>query len=303
MIVFRFFFRALATVYFVLAASSSIAEGLACSDNFSERVCVKINSGTCDPSEARKYADRILLALEDAHPTLRKLACDVGRYDVEVSKIHGASIRKEDIVILQVDPIFFDAELPFEYNLDAYLGWSDGNSNIWAYSRSREPYSGLRFILYHELAHFLELSSGLEFQAFNCTEFERLSPILNELKLCWIEDRCLRGYSDHDMLAALEDLKSTSHISLYGLANHSEDFAELLATSLFLSETKASAHYGYNGKIVFDLNEALASDRMAEKLRIVSLMLDFPLDDSEKAETLMYENTICTGAFARAPAG
>ncbi len=302
MIAFQNLSRTLLTVCVVLTAQPSTADSLACSEGFAERVCVKTDLGTCEPDKAQEYADRILLALKDAHPTLRRLACDVDRYIVEDLEYSAGNIKSSGFVIMRLDPLNFDAAWSSEESLQGRVKRWNAHSNIWANGLST-PYSGLQYVLYHELAHYLELGSSLEFPAFNCSEFEPTSPTLTAMKLCWSDDECSLDFTDEEISDSLADLKTMRHISFYSLKNHREDFAELVSRSLLLSKTGSTAHYGYNGKIIFDLNEAIISDRMAQKMRIVSLMLDFPFDDPEKAEKLMYENAICIGAFARSPAG
>ena len=97
---------------------------------------------------------------------------------------------------------------------------------------------------------------------------------------------------------ALRDLQNSSHVSFYSLRNPTEDFAEDLTYSQLLKLEPGRSYISQNGVVLFDYNETLASARLAEKLRIVDLLLDFPLDDPDERDKLNYELVTCTGRFA-----
>ncbi len=170
------------------------------------------------------------------------------------------------------------------------------NENL-VYFQKSDPLalSTLRRVLYHELAHYLEdrfLTFG---GAFHCKPYQPLTPALIQQSLCF--DECRQEFSAEEVASAFTDLSQTSHISFYSLTSQTEDFADLASYSLLLTPADAQAFFTFNDVKIYDFKEAVSSQRLAQKMRVVNMLLDPPFDDQNDADSLRYESITCTGRF------
>lgn len=274
------------------------ASPLPCKDEIAKRICATTTTEYCDPVTAGFFASKIVHALEDAHPTIQRLACEVKLYDI--SNEHGGAQMISTKATMRIIPEFFLEQAKFEIIQTSILASGFNNDDVRFHHEGYTQRSELKFILYHELAHFLE-HRAVKFNAFDCTDTRILTSTLANIALCKRERFCSDQPIRSSVGDALSDLRNSNHISFYGLSNPGEDFAELLATSQLLKKEPGRSYISENGVVLYDINEALASDDFAQKLRIVDTLLNFPLDDENEKDKLNYELATCSGRFAEPP--
>ena len=286
----------LTCILLVISLPTLVASSpLPCKDEIIERICVTTTTEYCDPVTAGFFAAKINRALEDAHPTIQQLACEVELYDI--SNDHENGWMDASQVIMGLSPDYFLERAKYE------IIWTEAYVDLFDSEDARFRHEGytrlseVKRVLFHELAHFLEYRA-VDVNAFNCTDYTIFTTSLAAITKCAQEESCFDQADVSSIEETLHDLRQTNHISLYSLRNSTEDFAEVLTHSLMLKYEPGRSYISQNGVVLFDFNEALASERLAEKLRIVETLLNFPFDDQDERDKLNYELVTCTGRFA-----
>jgi len=314
----------------------AFAERIECNVPISEKICYTLgdNSRDCiDPqSELAPYnlGEQIELIYSIAPPTMQRAMCALDHLFIsEIIHEHAAGVQRATEIHLSWHAVhlfhqsmesFIEGELSRYATGATFAGLEKGyepqdlrltDAHLLNYEveftkgRIEKLNYSLAYLLFHELAHFLEnhpkFNNHHSFGYFSCN-WDYQSA--NNYRLHAL-DRRIKGYAmvldQHPKLgqdsAILRELEDDNYATFYAMANAGEDFAELVAEYIMHVHLGVNYQVLKGDDVVFERAKQFQNEKIQPKLEIVKLALSFPEMTRKQKREVRKDRRLCRGLF------
>lgn len=323
-------------LFLVISIGSSFAEPFECDVFISDKICYIRGGDNRDcievPKELAPYklGEQIELIYSIAPPTMQRAMCALDHLFIseEIHK-HAAGVQRATEIHLSwyaVHLFHRSMENLVERELSRYatgatfaglekgydpqdLRLTDAHLLRYEVAYTKGRIEGLNYplayLLFHELAHFLEkhprFNNHHSFGYFSCNSQYQAA---NNYRLHAL-DRRIKGYAmvlaQHPKIgqdsAILQELEDDNYATFYALANAGEDFAELVAEYITHQHLGVNYRVMKGDEVLFERAKQFKNNKIQPKLEVVKLALAFPEMSRKQKREVRKDRRLCRGVF------
>ncbi|GLQ16198.1 putative zinc-binding metallopeptidase [Maritalea porphyrae] len=319
-----------------LSVGNVVAESIECKTPISQKICYTLGGDTREcidpPTELTHYklGEQIELIYSIAPPTMQRAMCALDHLFIsEEIHEHAAGIQLATEIHLSWYAIhlfhesmesFIEGEFSRYATGATFAGLEKGydpqdlrltDAHLLRYevAYTKGRIEGLNYplayLLFHELAHFLEkhprFNNHHSFGYFSCNSQYQAA---NNYRLHAL-DRRIKGYAmvldQHPKIgqdsAILQELEDDNYATFYALANAGEDFAELVAEYIMHQHLGVNYRVMKGDEVLFERAKQFKNNKIQPKLEVVKLALAFPEMSRKQKREVRKDRRLCRGVF------